>query len=707
MSDLSEATRPIYWNVNGVWLMYVLFAAALAVFGYGLYGRIRSWRQGKPDRSRLSNWRARLRMAASELLFQRRVRSSFLPGLVHSLAFYSFLVLVLATTVVFLQADLGVRLFHGWLYAVLTVGAELAGVLILVGVAVALWRRLVVKPSSIESCPADWIALGFLASLVVTGFLTEGLRIATAGDRWAALSPVGWATGLLFAGVGASGGVVLHKVLWWGHTALAMGWIASLPYTKFFHLLAVPTNVYFSKTRPRGELARVDIAAIMESDQEDFQVGVEEAADFTWKQRLDFDACVSCGRCEEVCPATLTGHPFSPKRLVSRCRDLVAGEIVVDEGTGNGNGLGSGEKGRTTTDDSVAKRDGERGASRTVIGDALDKEFIWYCRTCTACMEVCPAAIDHVDTLMEMRRNEFMIQGRVPHEAGQALRLLENTGNPFGRPAERTDFIEKNALRVVGPGEDVDVLFWIGCCTTFDPTKQKIAKDLFALLDACGVSYGVLGDDERCCGDPARLIGDERLFQEIAKGQVEALNARRFRVLLVNCPHCYNVLSNEYAQFGGRYRVAHHSQFLHEMLWSGALRPGHGRKGRVVYHDPCYLGRYQKIYDAPREVLRALPGGTVVEMGRDYRAQSLCCGGGGGHYWMDLKAGKERINNLRVDQAQAAGADTIVTSCPYCQQMLNDSVKSRELDDRIRVVDIASLVRETIEPEPRPAVSAR
>lgn len=679
MSDLSAATRPVYWNVQGVWLMYALFAVALVICGYGVYRRVSVWRRGKPDASRLSEWWPRLRTALAELLLQKRVRGSRLPGLVHSLAFYSFLVLVLATAAVFLQADFGVHLFHGPVYVLLSLGADIAGALILFGVAIAAWRRLVSKPSSIESCPADWVALGFLALLVLTGFLVEGLRIATIGDRWAALSPVGWLTSLLFGGISRSAGEVTHQALWWSHTALALGWIASLPYTKFFHLLAIPTNVYFSKTKPRGELQRLDIEAIMESEAEDFQIGVEKAADFTWKQRLDFDACVSCGRCEEVCPATLAGHPFSPRLLIQRSRDLVAGRLTVD-----------------------AKNGGAPRGAETIVGDTLDQQFIWYCRTCTACMEACPAAIDHVDTLMEMRRNEFMIQGRVPHEAGQALKLLENTGNPFGRPAERGDFIQKSGLRVVAPGEDVDVLFWIGCCTTFDPTKQKIATDLFAILDACGVSYGVLGEDERCCGDPARLIGDERLFQEIAKAEVAAINARSFRVLLVNCPHCYNVLAREYAQFGGHYNVVHHTQLLHEMLWSGDLVPTEGRRSRIVYHDPCYLGRYQKIYDAPREVLHALPGATVTEMGDDYRAHSLCCGGGGGHYWMDLKAGKERINNLRVDEAQKEGADTIVTSCPYCQQMLNDSVKSRDLDDKIRVVDIATAVLETLGPEVQP-----
>jgi Fe-S oxidoreductase/nitrate reductase gamma subunit len=693
MNDPIQATREIYWNVSHVWVMYLLFAVALAVFGFGTYRRVRSWREGKADTERLSDWGARLKLTVVELLFQKRVRGSLVPGLFHSLVFYSFVVLTVTTAVVFLDADFHVHLFHGWLYVILTVGAELGGLLVLVGASMALWRRVVTRPNTLESCAADWIALSFLGVLALSGFLIEALRIATIGDPWAWLSPVGYALSFLFVGLSPDTNAIVHKVLWWGHTVVAMGWIATMPYTKFFHLVALPTNVFLSKLNPRGELARVDMEALMEAedfDEDTFIVGVAKASDFTWKQRLDFDACVACGRCEEVCPATLTGHPFSPKTLIQRSRDLVRGLIPLKAAQATGTGTGAGN-------DGSSKGKGEASVAQDIVGGALDENFIWYCRTCTACMEVCPAAIDHVDTLMEIRRNELLIQGRVPHEAARALRQLENTGNPFGPPSTRSEFVEQHQVPVIAEGGEVDVLFWIGCCTTFDPTKQKIASDLFKLLRRSGISFGVLGEDERCCGDPARLIGDERLFQDIAKRQVAALNARKFKVLLVNCPHCFNVLRNEYPQFGGRYNVAHHSQFLHEMIWSGTLKPVRGRQSRLVYHDPCYLGRYQKIYDAPRQVLKALPGRALLEMGSSFKEHSLCCGGGGGHYWMDLKAAKERINNLRVDQAQATGADTIVTSCPYCQQMLNDSVKLRDLDENLRVIDIATAVLETLD----------
>jgi Fe-S oxidoreductase/nitrate reductase gamma subunit len=676
MGNLAEATRPILWNISGTWAMYLMFVVALGVFSWGIYLRVRTWREGREDGERFRDLGKRFVLLVRELLLQKKVRGRLVPGIFHSLVFYSFAVLVVTTAVVALDADFGTSLFRGYLYVALTVASELGGVLILVGVGMAVWRRVVMRPSWLPSEGEDLWALGFLGLLIVTGFLVEGARLAVLPDRWAYLSPVGWGLGKLMAGIGPEAGVWGHRVAWWVHTVAAMGWIASIPYTKFVHALVLPANIFFSKLRPRGELSRVDLEEMMSKedfDEETFKIGVQQVTDFTWKNRLDFDACISCGRCDEICPAAQAGHPFSPRRFVAGCRDLVA-----------------------RWKDEAAQADSETPPAPDVVGKAFDKEFIWYCRTCLACMEVCPACIEHVDSIMEVRRNEVLMQGRVPSEAGRALKSLENLGNPFGPQGDRVEWIQETGLRVVGPGESCDVIYWVGCCTTFDESKRAIAEDLCRLLEACGIDFGVLGKDERCCGDPARLIGDERLFQDIARRQVEALNKRKFKVLLTSCPHCYNVLKNEYRQFGGNWTVAHHSEFLHEMLWTGDLKPEIGRKRRIVYHDPCYLGRYQGVYRSPREVLRAIPGAEVLELPAS-QERSMCCGGGGGHFWMDLKSGK-RINNLRIEQAEEAGADTIVTACAYCKQMLEDGIKQKDLDERIEVVDLATLTRSSILP---------
>jgi Fe-S oxidoreductase/nitrate reductase gamma subunit len=675
MAPISEATRPLLWNISDVWITYVLFFVALAVFALGVYRRVRFWMEGKADSERLGDWARRFRVLMREMLLQRQVRNTTFPAIFHSLIFYSFIALFVTTLVVMIQVDtehfLGPRfsLFRGYLYVFFSVASELGGVLVLVGIAMAAYRRYVLKPETLPNMRGDGLVLVLLAAIIVTGYLIEGLRIAVLGDPWKALSPVGWAVAALFSGAGARTGKTIHAALWWSHAILTMSWIAMIPYTKFVHLLSLPANVFFSKLGARGALRRDDIEKLMEGAESDadFQIGVQKAGELTWKQRLDLDACVSCGRCDDICPARLAHEEeFTPRQLIARLKESVEGL--------NGSGP---------------------GPLRDIVGSAFDQEFIWHCRTCTACMEVCPALIEHVDTLMEIRRNEVLIQGRMPIDASRMVKMLETHGNPFGEQFERVDWVEKMKIRVVGPGEKVDVLYWIGCCATFDPQKRRIAQDLCRLMEKCGIDFGVLGAEEKCCGDPARVLGHELLFQQIAKEQVEILKQREFKVLITSCPHCYNVLAHEYRQFGGDFHVAHHSEFLHEMVWLGRLAPKVSRPGNYVYHDPCYLGRYQKIFDSPREVIKSIPGARVLEM-KNHREKSLCCGAGGGHYWMDLKKG-ERINNLRVQQACDAGADTIVTGCAYCLHMLEDSLKLLDRDDTIRVIDLGSLMLEALE----------
>jgi len=677
MPPLSEATRPLMWNISHVWVMYGLFVIALAVFALGVYRRVESWRQGKSDNERLADWGKRLKVLLGEVFLQKQVRNSSFPAILHCLVFYSFIVLFVTTLIVMVQYDAGhlfglrLNIFHGFIYVFFSVASELAGILILVGIAMAAYRRYIVKPETVPNTMEDGLVLLLIACMVITGYLVQGLRIAVNGDQWKLLSPVGLAVSGLFSGMNRSTGASVHASLWWFHTFLAMSWIALIPYTKFVHLLSLPTNIFFSKLKPRGELQRPDIEKLMESaDDAELHIGIQKPAEMTWKQRLDLDTCVSCGRCEEVCPAYMADKEyFTPRQLIARLKKSVD-EIGADGGK-------------------------EAAEAPDIVGKAFDEEFIWHCRTCSACVEVCPALIDHVDTLMELRRNEVLIQGRMPEEAGRALRMYETNGNPFAPQSERTDWINQMGVRVVGPGEKVDVLYWIGCCVTFDPQKHKIAEDLCRLLTRCGIDFGVLGGDEKCCGDPARVMGQEMLFQQTAKEQVELLKQREFKVLLTGCPHCYNVLKHEYKQFGGDFNVVHHSEYIHEMLYLDKLKPRFGTERKYVYHDPCYLGRYQKIYDSPREIVKAIPKAQVLEM-KNRREKSLCCGAGGGHYWMDLKRG-ERINNLRVKQAHAVGADTIVTGCAYCMHMLQDSVKLLNYDDSMRVIDVASLAADSME----------
>ncbi len=682
MPPLSDATRPLMWNISHVWVMYGLFLIAVAIFAWGAYKRVQFWRCGKDDKERLSDWGKRLKVLLREVFLQKQVRNSSYPAILHCLIFYSFIVLFITTLIVMIQYDAGhlfgleLNIFQGFVYVLFSVASELAGVLILIGLAMAAYRRYAIKPATVPNTREDGLILLLIAGMVLTGYLAEGLRIAVIGDPWKMLSPFGAGVASLFSGIGTGAGETLHASFWWIHTVLVMSFIALIPYTKFVHLLSLPTNVFFSKLKPRGELRREDIEKLMESaESEDLKVGLQKADELTWKQRLDLDTCVSCGRCEEVCPAYMADTDkeyFTPRQLIARLKNEM-------------NNLAERKNGDKETAEEL----------KDIVGKAFDEEFIWHCRTCSACVEVCPALIDHVDMLLELRRNEVLIQGRIPEEAGKALRIYETNGNPFGPQSERTDWVRQMNVRILGPGEKVDVLYWIGCVVAFDPQKHRIATDICRLMEKCGVDFGILGGDEKCCGDPARIMGNEMLFQQTAKEQVELLKQREFKTLLTGCPHCYNVLKHEYRQFGGNFNVVHHSEFISEMVCRGVLDPKLGSARKYVYHDPCYLGRYQKIYEPSREVVKRIPQAQILEM-KNHRAKSLCCGAGGGHYFMDLKRG-ERINNIRVKQANDAGADTIVTACAFCMHMLQDSVKLLNYDETMRVIDVASLTAESLD----------
>jgi len=655
------------WNISGIWLLYVLFCISIIFFGVGVCRRIQFWKKGKPDNERFRDLSKRIRVAFKEVLLQTKARQSGYPGVFHSFFFYSFLLLLATTGIILLDYDFGTSFFKGYIYVLFSVGAELAGVLILFGVLMALWRRLVQKPETLETAFSDIWALLLIALIVITGFAVEGIRISVSGDKCPAISTVGYMVSFAFSGIGSDSGKALHAVLWWAHSVLVFLWIATIPYTKFVHILTLPTNAFFSKMKPAGELDRVDLEAFIESDdfdEEAFHMGIDTSNDFTWKQRLDFDACLSCGRCEEVCPAFIAKRPFSPKKFIASMKDLVI--------------------------ETEAQKDAAE-TGKEIVGNAFDPEFIWYCLTCMACIQACPAYITHVDTFMDLRRNEVTMKGRANTDVSRVIKSMEVQGNPFGSQITRSEWVKELDVSLLDKGDTCQVLYWIGCLTTFDEDKQKIATDLIHILKKCHVDLRVLGKAETCCGDPARICGDENLFQTIAKAQIEELSHRNFSTLLVSCPHCYNVLKNEYPKLGGNFNVVHHSEFLQHLLETGKLsRSEIVDQGVYTYHDPCYLGRYQNIYNAPRQAIDTVTHSKLVEM-IDCRQKSRCCGGGGGHFWMASQQG-ERINTMRIQQVKKTGAKTLITSCPYCFHMLQDALKTVDLDKEIRIQDIATLL---------------
>jgi Fe-S oxidoreductase/nitrate reductase gamma subunit len=699
--------RPLYWNVD-TWTtvaMYVSFVVALALCVRGVMMRITYWKESKPDSERWASWGERLGFLVNELLLQRSVSRKGFPGIFHGFIFYSFIACTIATAVVFIEADF-IKLFFnkpapgevydpiifdGVLYGLLSLGAELGGVLLLVGTGMAAYRRFVAKAENLERKREDAIALGLIALIALTGFIAEAIRIHYTGEAQPFWSLIGYALAIPFGiGVDPAAGSVAHRVTWLVHMLLGMAFIAVIPYTKFFHLLAIPTNLLKARLTSNDPVPRVDLDEIMNDenfDYDNFSLGVASAKEFSFENRVDHDACIECGRCQDVCPSFRAGDKtgedgmaFGPKNYINALRDH--GKKVMEA------------KAAYDAEPAAEGEEKEPFGYPPLIGEeedsTFDPNFVFYCRTCRACMEVCPAKIEHVPGFIEQRRNEVNINARMPDEAQIPLNQLQSTFNALGPQEDRTDWITKTGVRVVGWEEECEVLYFIGCLTSLDVTKQKIAEDVFAILTAAGIDFGVLGEEETCCGDPARVIGDEMTYQMVAKAQIEAINARKYKTLLVSCPHCFQNLGSEYKTFGHDLKVMHHSEYIQQLIAEGKLKLEGSLGKKVAFHDPCYLGRYQRIFDAPRELLGST-GCQQVEF-PEAKADNLCCGAGGGHFWMDFHDAPKRINNIRMEQAMDIGAEVVATGCPFCAQMLLDSVSILDLGEKVEIKDIATLV---------------
>lgn len=671
--------RLMYWNIDSPYkfFIYPLMLVATGIFAYGVYKKFTFWKQGQPDPKRFGDWEKRIINFIWEIPFQTRVLKDRNGGLLHVIIFWAFLALTAVTAVVFVDVDFGIPLYNGTFYLLLTLLADLAGLALMVGLGMAAWRRYVTKPDRLDTPKwDDGVVLAVLAAIGLTGFFLEGLRIAYTNDQWAAWSPVGYVISLALGGLDENVARRIYQVGWWIHFAGMFGFMALLPYTKLFHIFTLPANVLFASLEPKGSLPRVDIEAMMndEAAMENFNVGVSEVKDLTWKMRLDYDACIRCGRCQEVCPSARNNKPLSPKKFIAAMKDFCEQNSDVPAPV-----VSMGESIST-----------EPAEPKLIVGNAFETDTIWECRTCRACMEVCPAHIDHIPQMMEMRRAEVMMRGQLPSDASVTLKTLERGGNPFGPQEERANWIAENEIPVIGPGEECDALFWIGCCTTYDLLKQKVAYNVLHILMQSGVKVGVLGAEETCCGDPARLLGDENLFQATVKAQIEAIQSRKFKYFISHCPHCYSVFKNEYPQFGAKFKVYHHTEVIAELIKEGKIKLTQPIERKITYHDPCYLGRYNDIYEEPRDVLKGIKGVQLVEM-EHHHELSQCCGGGGGHYWMDIPSG-ERINVTRVKEAQAAEADIMAVSCVYCLQMLNDGIKTLDIEEKMEVFDLSELV---------------
>jgi Fe-S oxidoreductase len=696
---MQQAHREYYWHVHNHWIMYIFLTISFAVFGYGVFRKIMLWREMKPADERFTDIFRRAFKMIVDVLFQGRIRKKMLPGVFHSMIFWSFLFLMLTTAILTVQIDfaepfLKLDFFKGSIYLVVSFFADIAGGIFISGLLVAVVRRYILKPKTL---PTDWqnaYMLGLLLFIGIGGFVLEGLRIRFAGDAWAMYSPLGLAVSKAL--VFPKGVVpVLYPMIWWTHAGATFALIASLPYTKFIHFLLIPANYMFSNMKPKGTLDREDLEELFARDDVDeFRLGHADATDLTWKNAMDLDACIECGRCEENCPVAQCGYPLVPREFI---KSLKTATYKYYEAI---------EKG------AAGKKEGEAPGKIELapfIGDTIKEEHIWLCRTCRACTESCPAMIEHVDQIVDVRRAQVMMAGELPTDAKNALKAMETRGNPFGPQQDRLGWIKGDRPEILSETGETDVLFWLGCVANYDQAKQHIANNMFAIMRHSGIRFAMLGDEETCCGDPARCLGDENVFQSIAKGQVEVLKQYKFNKIVTICPHCAATLKNEFPQFGGKFEVVHHTKFIADLVKAGKIRLSESVSGKVTYHDPCYLGRYAGVFDEPRSLVKSMKGVNFVET-KNHGETSFCCGAGGGNYYMDMDLdvpGDERLNVRRAKELVNTGADTIAVACPYCMQMLEDAVKLIEMDEKVKMKDISTLVVEAMGlhvGEPKPAV---
>jgi Fe-S oxidoreductase/nitrate reductase gamma subunit len=669
-----EITREIFWNVgSGVRIpVYLLGLIVVLILVYGLVKHIRLWRIGKPE-NRIDKL---LKRIVSFLLFglgHKRILKEPYPGIMHLFLFWGFLVLFVGTVLIFVQEDFTKLLFgkifiSGNFYLIFSFLLDLFGLLAIIGVLLALFRRYVLGPERLDNKFEDALILIGLLVILLTGFTNEGLRIASTSPEFERWSFVGWQFSKLFTALGSSGGSAesLHLVSWWIHIILAFGFIGYISYSKLLHLISSPLNQFFRSFSPKGEVAPIlDI-----ENAETF--GVAKLSEFTWKQLFDTDACTRCGRCQDNCPAYLSEKPLSPKKVIQDLKD----HLVLQ-------GKASSQK--ETSEDQ----------SPPIAGNVVTEDELWACTTCGACQEACPVFVEVVDKVVDLRRYLVLMESKFAPEVKLFFKNMETNYNPWTIGfATRGDWAKDLKVKIVAEDSDVDYLFWVGCAGSFDERNKKVSRTLVNLLQKAGVNFGILGAEEMCCGETARRMGNEYLAQILMQQQIEVFNKYGIKRIITYCPHCFNTFKNEYARFGGKYEVFHHTEFLWDLIQKKKLKLSTSVEMSVVYHDSCYLGRYNDIYDAPRNLLESIEDTKVSEMKRN-KDRSFCCGAGGGRMWMEETLGG-RINQMRVEQAVETNASVLATACPYCLTMLGDGIKEKEMEQLISAFDVAELVEKAL-----------
>ncbi len=669
---------------NGIFALIVVAAAAF--FSYNVQRLVGYLRVGRLDDSRWNDVPHRIWNLVTIGVFQRKIFRDAVAGPMHAAIFWGFCVLS-AGTVEFLAAGIVpgfsfARFMPQWAFRFYMGNQDLWGALVIGAVAFALWRRLTHRVKRLQGAETHandpLFILSWIGALMVTMFLAESFHmVAHAESATPFYRPISFALATMLTWVPVGAAEVIHAVSWWAHGLLVLGFLNYLPYSKHLHVVASLPNVYLSNTSGPGQVGVMQ-SMDLEADVEQF--GAKDIEQLSWKSLMDGFACTECGRCTAVCPANITGKLLSPRKIIVNVRERLetrAPAVLMADGSG------------PVADD------------RLLLDGFITEQELWACTTCRACVQECPVSIDHVSVILEMRRNLVLSESRFPEEVVPAFESMEQRGSPWAfDPGERGKWSDGMHIPTMAElaerGETADLLYFVGCMGSFDERAKKTTVAFAKIMQAAGVNFAILGREEKCNGDPARRMGNEYLYQMLARENVETLAKYKVRTIVTACPHCMHQLGSEYPQFGGNYDVIHHSTFIEHLMAQGRVplrQDLHEAVSTFTYHDSCYLGRYNQIYDAPRETLkRALPVVNLVEMPRS-GDRGLCCGAGGGRMWMEENEGR-RINAERADEALATGAQAVAVACPFCMTMLNDSISSR--DAAIPVYDIAEVVAERL-----------
>lgn len=646
-------TRELWWNIGHgapAVIFYILAAASMAVFAYGMYQKIQRIFNGKAMKeNRFEDIKERLITMLTFGLGQKKVKEKKTPGYAHLLVMIGFLALWITTDVVAIQEHLfkSVYFFQGDFYKFISLFADLGGLFLFVGIVIFTARRYIFKSKGLDNTQNDWIQPAFLLAFVLSGFFLEAFRQA-ATNQIEDYAPVGAALARFISYMTPEDLMTSHRITWWGHSILTFAFIALLPYTKFVHIFTSPMTMYFRSNRARGQLSTpYSLLDLMEAeaegkevDEEDFVAGVFSYDDLSWKTLLDSEACTSCGRCHVVCPAQNSEKPLSPKHLMLDIRNL------------------------------ANKEDKEE------IYTHISEDVLWSCTSCNACVEECPVLIEHVDTIVDMRRG-LLQSNMAPSNLQATLKNVRTKSNPWGLdPNDREKWISE-----IKTEKDIDIklakqnkgnfeyLYWVGSPGAYDDRNKLVTKANAELFTKAGIDFAVLGNEEKSSGDLARRSGDEGLFQEMVLENIEILSMYGVKKIITQCPHVYNTFKNEYPEFGLEgVEIIHHSELLADLIQEGKLKPEKPVEQSVTYHDPCYLGRYNRVFDPPRFILESIPGLSLNHIENE-KTKSTCCGGGGAQMWYETPG--NHINVMRYDELNVHNPNTVSVSCPYCSIMLS------------------------------------